>query len=68
MFHTENSKSLAPAIELSLTSPIFKGLGSDAHRLLEVVTPPAPGEQNARDASLVLQVVTKSVPGSTSPP
>jgi len=37
MLRTEHNSSLAAAIELSLTSPLFQGLGPDARGLLEVV-------------------------------
>jgi len=37
MLHTRRSKSLAAAIELSLTSPTFQDLGPDAQALLGVV-------------------------------
>jgi len=37
MLKTEHNNSLAAAIELSLTSPLFQELGSDARGLLEVV-------------------------------
>jgi len=37
MLHLQHNKSLAATIELSLASPIFQGLGSNAHPLLEVV-------------------------------
>jgi len=37
MLQTEHSNSLAAAIELSLTSPLFQQLGPDARGLLEVV-------------------------------
>ena len=37
VLQTEHNKSLAAAIELSLTSPLFQELGPDARALLEVV-------------------------------
>ena len=37
MLRTEHNNSLAAAIELSLTSPLFQALGPDARGLLEVV-------------------------------
>ena len=37
LLQTEHNKSLAAAIELSLTSPLFQNLGPDARSLLEVV-------------------------------
>ena len=37
LLRTEHNKSLAAAIELSLTSPLFRNLGPDARSLLEVV-------------------------------
>ena len=37
MLQTEHNKSLAAAIELSLTSPMFQELGPDAQALLGVV-------------------------------
>jgi len=37
MLRTEHNSSLAAAIELSLTSPLFRELGPDARGLLEVV-------------------------------
>jgi len=37
MLHTQQNKSLAATIELSLSSPMFQDLGPNAHPLLEVV-------------------------------
>jgi tetratricopeptide (TPR) repeat protein len=37
VLQTQHNKSLAAAIELSLSSPLFRGLGPDAHALLGVV-------------------------------
>ena len=37
VLRTRHNKSLAAAIELSLSSPMFQGLGSDARALLDVV-------------------------------
>jgi len=37
MLHTQQNKSLAATIELSLASPMFQDLGPNAHPLLEVV-------------------------------
>ena len=37
MLHTRRKESLAASIELSLTSPMFRGLGPDAQEILEVI-------------------------------
>ena len=38
MLHTRHNKSLAAVVELSLASPMFRGLGPDARNLLGAVT------------------------------